>query len=765
MKIFAQFSLIQGVVVPVLALLLMVWMGVPISVTVVGIIAVVLQSVFGIVFITYIQPNAAREYQLAVGAVVGVLISILVDVLLFELTGVEFGWLIPFACLCATAIVSSRIALASQIAMLTEPKPALLGFLAVVSLFLLSRDFGWILLPSLIGLGALLVFRDNRRWLPVGSLVVAGAGFFTTTSRAEFWWFLTDDLQVFESVSFHFLKYGSGDVLGPLGELGGRYHVLTYQWTGLLSQLSGAGPYVVLNRVAPALLAIALAGLIWGFLASQSTLAFGTKLMIAFLFPLLINYSFVSPSYAAGVVVLLAAFRFWTTNLQRHVMFSSAISFILGLSLALIKSSNIPVVVFGLAALVLWSWSKCREQLRVHLADLLGAYASLGLYAVLFLFNDRTTRQLDSFQLFGYAKQVLSEIDSLSDRPLRAVAALLVSAGLLALPCAVGLWIWKSRKWSTVSVFAVAQLPFALLMTVASGNQANGYFISSALNILFLYSLMIVGSLVESGMNSTNRRKMLSLLAATSLACSLVWVISRQFNGGTTAEIWLRVAENSALPAVFFGATLAVALGRGSDVRTVVNGGVVSLVVLLVFSSTATREVLVIQRLDKGPELTAQDAVQAVGPAAERDIIIQVRERIPPEAVLATNRFCGEQCRGGKWFERDLSTLRDDFNLPPTISGFGGNNFRLSAESRRRVLIEGPRWLIVNGYPVDEARKRVQASLDFAEYGSAEARQALRELGVTHFVLHLPSRASTIPIGSYGRVVASNDEYLVFRLG
>jgi len=760
-RVPTRFSSVGVVVLP----LSMVWMGVQARIALAVSFVVVAQALPGIAVSKLMEPNAPREYQVTVGTVLGVLFSTLLHVLVFEATGANLGWIVPLALLCVAATISPTTRRVCREVVLSGPRLLVTASLFVVTLAVLSRDFRWILWPSIAGLFTLLFLPNRRVSLVLGLLVTAAVGLFATRSRTGFWWFLTDDLQVFESVSFHFLRTGPGDVLGPLGELGGRYHVLTYQWTGLLAQISGAEPYVVLNRVTPVLLAVALAGLVFGYLTTQTALAFATRLLFASLFPLLINYSFVSPSYAAGVLVLLAGFRYWTTNTNRHVAVSSVISFVLSLSLALIKSSNIPVIVFGLGAVVAWSYRHDRIHLRIRSTDLCGAYAALALYAFLFLFNDRTTRQLDSFQLFGYAKQVLSEIDSLPQRPLRAAAALLVSAGLLALPSAVALWTWKYRKWTLTSVFAVAPFPFAVLMTVLSGNQANGYFVSSALNVMFLYALVIAGSLLESCWRSPDRRRIFAGLLSALIVSVLLWSLTREFNGGATLEIWMRVAENSALLGAAIGLMVtAVFVALTSPTRTL-EGGVIGVVVLLLFASVTTREALAIQRLDKGPELSAGEQDQALGTNAERDIIERIRSRTPPNAVLATNRFCGEECRGSEWFDRDIALLGDDFNLPPTPSGFGGNNFRLSAESRRRVLIEGPRWLLVNGYPVDSARERMQATLDFAETASAESREALLRLGVTHFVLHLPSRLSSIPISSYGRAITSNDEFLVIDIG
>jgi len=55
-------------------------------------------------------------------------------------------------------------------------------------------------------------------------------------------------------------------------------------------------------------------------------------------------------------------------------------------------------------------------------------------------------------------------------------------------------------------------------------------------------------------------------------------------------------------------------------------------------------------------------------------------------------------------------------------------------------------------------------SLNFAEKASPEAKEQLKSLGVTHFVLHLPSRASTVPLDQYGELVERNQDFVILRI-
>lgn len=744
----------------------LVTMGVSLRVSVVITVVLLMQMVPGVVLMRGLLPAMSIGFVSSVGAVVGVLTSTFAHIVVLAVFGASIGVVIPFV-FCVIALITSpalrrRQGSGHDVGMVSSAEffaPIMLGATY------LARDIRWFIPVGIVTVALLLIMRYWQKLLVVAIPLAALIAWFSWSRRSEFWWFLTDDLEVFEAISYHFLRFGSGDPLGPLGELGATYHVFTYQWSGILAQFSDAQPYVVLNRVLPVVTAMMLSALVWGFLSTSRNLSFGWRVALTALFPLFVNYSFVSPSYALGVAVLIAGMWFWTVPLRLGAMSSILLSFVFALALALIKSSNIPVVVFGLGAVAIWRWRQTRTLSGVATLNVVGAYVAVGFYGATSLLNERTTRQIDSFQMFGYAKQVLPEIGVMAERPFRVLGALLVSAGLILLPTVSGLWIWFNRRHETAhSLFALGALPFAIVMTLISGNQANGYFISSGLNPVYLILLASVASLlgVRDG-KSFHRSSVIAVGVALTTAVMMRLLIQR-YNGGTTDEIWLRIVEASILVPLVATLLVSWVLSSRYQLSHQFQPRVLGLLFVAAFAASASREVILIQQLDKGLELSAGDVVQALGTADERDIIQHVLRLTPETAVLATNRFCSVACRGDGWFNRDLDLLGDDFNLPGSPSGFGGNNFRFSAESRRRVLLEGPRWLLVNGYSPDDARERMSAALQFAESASPEWRDKLTEFGVTHFVLHLPSRMSSINLEQYGTVIAQNREFALIVL-
>lgn len=754
-------SALRTVALPIGAISLVLFgVGVPADSLLVLLGLVVVQVVPGVIWIAKVQSGEHSSIVWSVGAVLGVLVSSVCEVLIFEATGQRMGLFLPLL-LAVLALFRSTRVRQDLFRHLKTPNPSrnvlppfVLGFLY------LSRDFRWFFLAFVASAVALIFDRLTPRWrIGLWSTAVS-LSILSWLFKPNYWWFITDDLQVFESISYHFTKYGMFDDLGPLGSLGPQYHVLTYQWSGILSVWSGADPYIVLNRVLPVLTAFLVSWLAWAFIDRNTDASFFLKFLAALTYPLSINYSFVSPSYVVGVAVLLAAFHFWSSASPIPKLHRFAMSFLFAGSLALIKSSNIPVVGLGLGALLLFSLRRDSPTRMSSFVNLLGAYSAMFLYGLTFLLNDRTSRQIESFRLFGYAKQVVPDIDSLSDRTNRSLAAFIATLGIFVLPfMAVVAMFRKRQTHSAAFVFAAASLPFALLIAIVAGNQANGYFISSGLNLVQLCGVLIATRIIHEEIATRHPSHVKWVLLLAMFVSFPLLRLSMWMNGGSSGEIWLRVIEVSlVVPFVI------VALVLFGMIKTGCQRRVVSSMLAAAFLVTLAREVSVIQTLEKGPELSLAESDQAVGGSLERDIITRIDTGLVPDAVLATNRFCGVECVGDGWFERDVTLLGDDFNLPSTPSAFGGNNFRLSAEARRRVLLEGPRWLIVNGYPVLTARQRMSASLTFAETASSASRQSLKKLGVTHFVLHLPSRASKTELSAYGAVVMRNDEYIVFSL-
>ena len=98
------------------------------------------------------------------------------------------------------------------------------------------------------------------RWIKQVAVAIATAVIITPLFfRQEFWWMVTDDYNFLEMLSQHLTRSG------PFADFGihnfGRYHWLSYGWTGLLNEFGGRPEtFTTLTRVMPLVYSLALTG-------------------------------------------------------------------------------------------------------------------------------------------------------------------------------------------------------------------------------------------------------------------------------------------------------------------------------------------------------------------------------------------------------------------------------------------------------------------------------------------------------------------------
>jgi hypothetical protein len=429
----------------------------------------------------------------------------------------------------------------------------------------------------------------------------------------------------------------------------------------------------------------------------------------------------------------------------------------LGLMAAVIKASNIPIAaVLVVAMLVVALWTN-RQAASFQLLSSAAVICTIGLYGVLFLLGDRSSRQLNSLAWFGYARERFPDIVTLDDRALRYFASMLVLTSTFALPALV-LLLYRHSVRTHIGRYAIVGwigIGLGVVLATISGNAATGYFVSVAVMTAYLVPI----GLLAGGLTVMNK-SILTLVAigGTGVGWFSHWSV-RFVNGSSDTDVVARVILPSPLPWIAVGGCTTVIVGvlspalRRSGIRYVLVGALFVMVGVGVSS---------IHRLDVGGELDPTAVSVAIGEPLERDVAAWIEENTPRDAIFATNKFCAN-CKGKEWFERDFALIGDDYNFVPTDTTLGGNDFRLTSLSRRRFLIQGPRYLLVNGYPIEEAAVRVRLSLEFANDPSSSASTALQRLGVGYFVVDT-SLTDVRQWAPWGDEQFRNDQFVVLRL-
>jgi hypothetical protein len=117
-----------------------------------------------------------------------------------------------------------------------------------------------------------------------------------------------------------------------------------------------------------------------------------------------------------------------------------------------------------------------------------------------------------------------------------------------------------------------------------------------------------------------------------------------------------------------------------------------------------------------------------------RELGTWIRTNTDSDIILASNNFC---CAGSDWWQLIASDPTAHLNQVFGEAKWGGANYLLPAESRRRFLIQGLRFQTGYGAPSDEQIKRMSISLEFANKPSRKVVEQLRFYGVSGYVANL----------------------------
>lgn len=415
----------------------------------------------------------------------------------------------------------------------------------------LSASRMWTL-GQILGLAALALIWEFPELLPVAAAFFV-LGFFTGDSpkvprwlawtvgvlasvaialvpilRQDYWWIITDDYNFFEVLSFHITKSG------PLADWGvgnfGKYHWLSYGWTGLLNVLGGnPEAFTTITRVMPLAYSTALAA---SLVLITSTLRKKLERITLVLIPvwgiLAINrldWSGLSTAGVYAVIAATAATAVLAHNSNQIFARRIFLYFCFGLIVGLTKLPSVfatALVILVFEASVLTKHIRFRYRIPLLFGTaLVGAIATLPLVLVLGNF-------IDDFQVV----KINPGLGQLAETgPRVAFLALLFKNLPLAVSTtvAVGLALRNYRvtptaRWSdALLVLAPFQIVGLVLDVKMHGNaNAHEYFSGP---MYFVASLAIIlSSFATLNGALTIRTTKGAILAATGLCLAgLIW--------------------------------------------------------------------------------------------------------------------------------------------------------------------------------------------------------------------------------------------------
>jgi hypothetical protein len=679
------------------------------------------------------------EY-ISIGFAIGAALSVLTALFLQPILNPSIGWVIP-----------SIVVLARSKTDRDPPSRVQHGSTGIewfgvvtISFLYLAQDSHWPTAVFVAGTCLFVAFnwRPKTIWVRASVLTVITAGFIggiiaSVYNRPPFWHYLTDDFRVFESLSRSIWDYGPQDEFGTLGTIGAQYHISTYAYSGLLDRLSGASTFIVLNRAMLILTALLLSTIVWAFLRRDGGKNRMINLGLAAMFPLFFDYSFTSPSYCFGLFFYLVGVFFWTDHQHRvRPWLQVFIGLLITAFIMTTKISNMPVVLSGLGVLALYALARKPSWTKSALINFITTLVTTGIYFFVYLANGRTSSQLESMYAFGYARRIAGDLVTISDPFTRITASLMYTSLYLVLPIVAVLYFFSlhRRLHPQLLIFVLPAVPIVLITALFGGADASGYFVLASLGVLNIALIVFLSKyLSDFNWRERHNQQIVGLALIAGLLGLLTHRMVAYFNGGTANEILIRSILQSHWVSALLLSLIAYGLFKLGQTKKKHPFWILFLVAeIMCFASI---EVMLLDRLTKGTELTASESATAIGTTDEIAVGRWLRTNTDKSSLVATNHFCGPACSGADWFENDFLRLNDTYIFPASPTGYGTFNFILSNYAERRFLIEGARFLLVNGMSRKDVLERMNVALAFANESSKASFDSLQNFGVDYFVI------------------------------
>lgn len=719
----------------------------------------------------FVQPrNPSPLEKLVLGGALGIASSTICDMSLRTTAGFAFGWALPACVVVIFNLFTKTYAATEPISGRSRDRfTSLLPIISIAFLYL-AQDSVW---PLWLFLGGTCIY--TALCLPPGSLllrirlplvIITGISVFMSfNNRPPFWWYITDDFRVFESLSISITKFGANNPMGALGTLGMEYHFMTYAFSGMTDAIINAPTFLVLSQLMPILTAAMLSAIIWLFIERDGGSKKLPNFILAAMFPLFFDYSFTSPSYCFGLYFYLAGLFFWTdSRASAKWLLRIPINILLTIFIVTTKVSNLPTVLTGLACVAGFGIIRHKEWRLIATINFLSSTATALLYFVFFLANSRSGSQLGSAYPFGFAQRIAGDISTVDDRPTRIFVGLLVTSIFLVLPILGSiLFIVQKRSNSPMFIcFLITAVPLMLITALFGGHASSGYFVLSGLNILNIALIVSLSSFfAESNILEVAKKRVWILISAMILISYGIQALQVRSNGGGQNPILARALLSSHWIPSFFVALIWCLFQP--KIRRNVKHLLLVATIIAELSFFAKISFQGRSQLTKGPELTQEQASIAIGTPDQIDVGVWIRKNIPKDALLASNYFCEGACRGVNWFEEDFKLLDETYNFPPAPNSYGSFDMILPLYAERRFLIQGSRFLLVNGMDRNEIRRRMKATLDFANNPTSFSLKSLSDYGVSYFVVDTNSTDQDSWI-HYSTELYRNNTFIVLEL-
>jgi hypothetical protein len=576
--------------------------------------------------------------------------------------------------------------------------------------------------------------RDFRRLnflnlVSSGTLVLV-AWWISTRLASDRWWYHnhSNDLQFFESLAWTSARWGVDEHPGLVGGSFLNYHWLSYAFSGSISFMANLEPYEALAILGPPLLLFFFASLIVSVnLKRNSEKRFSRWLWI---FVLLSVMPWVRMDSFSFSIFAALAFLSLVINNQHYDSRSTFVLFVLAMTLCFSKVTTSAVVL-----IVLIAFAVVQLMRREKVTFLVPAITLTAVLAIL-------TAQLFSSnpagdQLFLLAPNL--------EGFLREFLEFWESGNLVAQVCIWILVLTTKPKFARqlISIPAAA-LMVASLLLVASWIQAGKESAYIGIPALFLLTFIIANGLsLPQEIGPLRILSQISVVGVAALAAFGARPLMRRLNDRTGLGDWLGrdlwgvgLASGVTILILCMSFTLflvtAVPAFGNSRVRVVFFYlGLSALAGQFIGYSVDN------YRRESFVEPSTYEEwsynSSAFATTELRNVGDWIRRNTNESSILASNNF---SFKGDGWWMRIVKNP-EKHAMRLTETSWGGANYLLPAETRRRFLIQGPRFQVGYSLPSLDQIERMNVSLEFANRPDEATLRRLKEYGVTGFVVNL----------------------------
>lgn len=570
--------------------------------------------------------------------------------------------------------------------------------------------------------------QERRFRLLVGGLLVVGWWLSQTLRPAHWWYFYQgNDSQFFESIGWSISHWGIFEHPGFVGGSIAPYHWFGYAFLGALSHLASLDPWVALMQIGVPIVAFFVVCLLTTDLGnarnstgpSQSIVVLVTTILICG--PRFDSYMF-SILIAFGLIVLFNM----SESANRSTLLAVPV-FLCSLTLVFSKVSTSVVVLLFLVAL-----ATTRTLRREHTSWLIPLVLA-GVLGITYLLLFGSVADSGTFRVSPYLEATLGELRNLLDTPSFFTHLLIWS--LLVINS-----MNNKRKLDSKILVLSFLAPIGLVFQLVQASGTSAYFGLPSLCFLTLFAAQ---SWIERVPNTPVHRDYQTRFGVALLL--LVGVLI-----GLNYQSWLAKLETLFEPARVLG-DLSWSILKGSGYVIVLLGllwvsrlfgyerwrknGLAVVILFLCISigiGVNSYEQMVIGGANKYTNWDGNSA-----PFPTEDLVELgrfIRTSSEPNIVLASNNFC---CAGQEWWDQAISDLDTYTQSVHGEIKWGGANYLLPAETRRRFLVSGLRFQTGIASATPEQVHRMNLSLDFANSPTYSVARSLRAYGVRGYVVNL----------------------------